>query len=67
MFGNLAKVVTNNWELFEDYVRSDTWVTAMFEQFERSRNVIMHGGVLDIQDCERLGMSIRDWVKQVGI
>jgi hypothetical protein len=33
---------------------------------ERSRNVIMHSGDLDQQDVERIGIHIRDWVKQVG-
>jgi hypothetical protein len=42
------------------------WATSIFASIERSRNVIMHSGVLDIEDVERLGINIRDWIKQVG-
>ena len=38
----------------------------MFDVLERSRNVIMHGGTLDTEDIERIGIYVRDWVKQVG-
>jgi len=33
---------------------------------ERSRNIIMHGGVISREDIERIGMNIRDWVRQIG-
>jgi hypothetical protein len=33
---------------------------------KHSRNVIMHSGMLDLEDIERLGMNLHDWVKQVG-
>jgi hypothetical protein len=42
------------------------WVKAVFEAIERSRNVIMHSGTLGREDIERVGMNIRDWVRQVG-
>ncbi len=66
MLGDLKAVVKRNWDLFEDYVRNEAWVTATFDQVERSRNVIMHSGVLELEDCARVGMVIRNWVKQVG-
>ena len=42
------------------------WAAAIFDVIERSRNVIMHSGVLDKEDIQRLGINIRDWIKQVG-
>jgi len=33
---------------------------------ETSRNIIMHGGILELEDVERIGMNIRDWIKQAG-
>ena len=65
-FGNLKSAMNNNWAEFEDLIGSLTWATGIFEVVERSRNVIMHSGTLDREDIDRLGVNIRDWVKQVG-
>lgn len=64
--GHLADIINQNWNLFEPHVRRQDWAASIFGTIERSRNVIMHSGTLDIEDIERLGMNIRDWVKQVG-
>lgn len=64
--GDLAKIIQQNWDDFEPHVRRVEWATSIFASIERSRNVIMHSGVLDIEDVERLGINIRDWIKQVG-
>jgi hypothetical protein len=64
---HLVNIMTINWESFEPYVRRLDWATSIFSGIERSRNVIMHSGVLDIEDVERLGIYVRDWIKQVGI
>jgi hypothetical protein len=63
---NLANIIRANQEHFEDFLPSAEWASAIFDAIERSRNVIMHSGHLDLEDVERLGMNIRDWVKQVG-
>ena len=42
------------------------WVKSLLGVLERSRNIVMHGGVLAIQDIERIGGNIRDWVRQAG-
>ena len=63
---NLANVIRANQEHFVDFLPSPEWATAIFDAIERSRNVIMHSGTLDMEDVERLGVNIRDWVKQVG-
>jgi hypothetical protein len=62
----LVNIIQQNWSDFEPHVRRLDWATSVFGTIERSRNVIMHSGVLDIEDVERVGMTIRDWVKQVG-
>lgn len=66
VLGNLLAIIRNNWECFEPYIQSIEWATNIFEALERSRNVIMHSGTLDKDDIERLGIYIRDWIKQVG-
>jgi hypothetical protein len=57
---HLPKIIQQNWDDFEPYMRRIDWATALFS------TVIMHSGTLDIEDIERLGMNIRDWVKQIG-
>jgi hypothetical protein len=63
---HLVRVIQQNWADFEPHVRRMDWATSIFGTIERSRNVIMHSGTLAIEDIERVGMNIRDWVKQVG-
>lgn len=55
-----------NWPEFEDLVQSQEWVRQIFATLERSRNVIMHSGDLGLQDVERIGTDVRDWIRQIG-
>ena len=64
--GHLPKIISANWDVFEPHVPRVDWATALFSTVERSRNIIMHSGVLDLKDVERVGMNIRDWIRQVG-
>ncbi|WP_197466879.1 DUF5343 domain-containing protein [Tsukamurella pseudospumae] len=63
---HLTKIMQQNWPDFEPFVRRIDWMNSIFSNIERSRNVIMHSGVLDDADVERVGMNIRDWIRQVG-
>jgi len=65
-FGDLKNIMQNNWDAFEDLIGNLAWASGIFEVIERSRNVIMHSGMLEKEDIERLGVNIRDWIKQVG-
>lgn len=67
-FGDLVSIIQNedNWPLFEPHLTTVEWVKGIISELERSRNVIMHSGYLDDKDIERVGMNIRDWIKQVG-
>ena len=65
-FGDLASIMSQNLELFEDHIVSIEWVRQIFNTLERSRNVIMHSGELGKRDIERIGIHIRDWINQVG-
>ena len=64
--GQLANIIRANQEHFADFLPSAEWATAIFDAIERSRNVIMHSGTLDPEDIERVGVNIRDWIRQVG-
>jgi hypothetical protein len=63
---DLMSIIRNTWPRLEPYVGSQEWAASIFDVIERSRNVIMHSGVLDVEDIQRLGVNIRDWIKQVG-
>ncbi len=64
--GDLVRIIRKNESIFEPFIPSIEWVTSIIEVIERSRNVIMHSGNLSKPDIERLGINIRDWIKQVG-
>lgn len=64
--GQLVDIMAQNWSDFEPHVRRLEWVRELFAAVERSRNVIMHSGSLELSDIERLGIYMRDWVRQVG-
>ena len=65
-FGELASIMANNWQHFENHLESQDWARQIMATLERSRNVIMHSGELGLQDIERIGTAIRDWIRQVG-
>ena len=65
-FGDLSSIIVVNWQLFEPVLVDMEWSKSTLSVLERSRNVVMHGGVLGLQDIERIGGNIRDWVRQAG-
>ena len=65
-FGDLASIMSQNYDLFEAHIVSIEWARQIFKTLELSRNVIMHSGELGRRDVERVGTNIRDWVSQVG-
>lgn len=65
-FGDLSSIITTNWPQFQDLLVNQQWANQLLDTLERSRNIIMHGGILDEEDIERIGMNIRDWIRQVG-
>jgi len=65
-FGDLSSIIHCNWSIFEEIIVDLEWVKSILSVLERSRNIIMHGGILANQDIERIGGNIRDWVRQVG-
>jgi len=65
-FGDLSSIIVTNWPVFEENLVDLEWAKAILSVLERSRNIVMHGGVLARQDIERIGLNIRDWTRQVG-
>lgn len=67
-FGDLISIMTkpDNWKFFEIHIGSIEWAKQIISTLEKSRNIIMHSGELAPTDIERVGMYIRDWIRQVG-
>lgn len=65
-FGDLSSIIIVNWVVFEDVLVDMEWVKSTLSVLERSRNIVMHGGILAKQDVERIGINIRDWLRQAG-
>lgn len=66
LMSDLVSILRQNWTHFEPYVPTIEWGANLMDVIERSRNVIMHSGNLSRTDIERIGIYIRDWIKQVG-
>jgi hypothetical protein len=65
-FGDLSSIIVTNWEVFEDLLGNMEWAKATLNALEKSRNIVMHGGSVAKEDVERIGMNIRDWIRQAG-
>lgn len=63
---DLSAIISTNQEYFLAFIGSIDWSKNIFKTVERSRNIIMHSGLLEPEDIERLGLSMRDWLNQVG-
>lgn len=65
-FGDLSSIIVTSWEVFEDLLGNMEWAKATLNALEKSRNIVMHGGNIAKEDVERIGMNIRDWIRQAG-
>jgi hypothetical protein len=65
-FSDLSSIIITNWQAFEDVLANLEWAKAILSTLEKSRNIVMHGGVLAKEDVERIGINIRDWTRQTG-
>ena len=65
-FGDLSSIIVTNWAVFEDLLGDMEWAKAVLNSLEKSRNIVMHGGSVAKEDIERIGMNIRDWIRQAG-
>ena len=65
-FGDMSSIIVTNWTVFEDIIGNLEWAKGVLNTLEKSRNIIMHSGTLANEDIERVGMNIRDWIRQVG-
>jgi len=56
-FGDLSSIIVTNWPQFESILSDLEWAKAILNTLEKSRNIVMHGGMLSKEDIERIGMN----------
>lgn len=66
LFGDLADIMSSNWEHFSDVLPDQHWLQSRFGDLETLRNTIMHTGTLPEVEVERVESIARDWLRQVG-
>jgi hypothetical protein len=66
MAAETMPVELSHTELFEDLLGNMEWVKAALNSLEKSRNTAMHGGSVAKEDVERIGINIREWIRQAG-
>ena len=66
-FGDLADIITNRWDDFQDLVPSQHWLRQRFEELEQARNFIAHNRLLLPGEFQRIAMYVADWNRQVGL
>lgn len=66
MLGNLGQIIVANWDDFSDIIPNQAWLISRMDDLEMSRNIIMHTGVLPIDEAERIESIVRDLLRQIG-
>ena len=65
MLGNLGQIIIANWDDFSDIVPNQAWLTSRMDDLEMSRNIIMHTGVLPLDEIDRIESIVRDLLRQI--
>jgi hypothetical protein len=66
-FGQLADIITSNWEDFTDLVPSQHWLKQRMEELEKARNFVAHNRLLLPSEFDRIEMYVTDWNRMVGL
>ncbi|WP_299651757.1 Swt1 family HEPN domain-containing protein [uncultured Tateyamaria sp.] len=62
-FGQLGKLITNNFDVFNAVLSSKRAVDRIMSQLNLLRNPIAHCGLLADDEKERLELTVRDWFR----
>ena len=66
-FGDLAAIITQNWEHFKDTMPSQDWISQRMTELEKARNFVAHNRMLLPSEFQRIYMYVSDWNKVVGL
>lgn len=66
-FGDLASIITENWESFKHLGITQDWIRQRMNELEKARNFVAHNRMLLPSEFQRIYMYISDWNKVVGL
>jgi len=66
-FGDLAKIITDNWDDFQDIIPTQAWLTQRMTELEKARHFVAHNRLLQPTEFQRIYMYVSDWNKVIGI
>jgi hypothetical protein len=66
-FGQLKKIIIDNWPHFQHLIPTQHWMGQKFDEIEDVRNYVAHSRLVSERELGRLILYIEDWNKQVGI
>jgi hypothetical protein len=62
-FGELAQIITDNWDLFDPIFQSKTAVSNVANQLNLLRGPIAHCNPTDELEVERLNLAVKTWFR----
>lgn len=62
-FGELAQIITDNWEIFDPIFKSKTAVSNLTNQLNLLRGPIAHCNPIELIEQERLMLAVRSWFR----
>jgi hypothetical protein len=66
-FGQLASVIVEKWEFFEDIIPSQHWLKQRMDELEKVRHFIAHNRMLLPSEFQRVYMYVADWNRVIGL
>jgi hypothetical protein len=65
-FGELANIITDNWDVFETVFTSKAAVSNITNQLNLMRGAIAHCSPTDDMEQERLSIAVRSWFRLIS-
>ena len=66
-FGQLAQIIVNKWEHFQDIIPSQHWLKQRMDELEKVRHFIAHNRMLLPSEFQRVYMYVADWNHVFGL
>lgn len=65
-FGQLSGIITSNWDLFEPTIKNKRGVERVMANLNLLRGPIAHCCPMQLDEIERLRLSVKDWFRMIG-
>jgi hypothetical protein len=66
-FGDLAAIIVQKWDCFEDLIPTQEWLRQRMLELEKARNFVAHNRMLTVSEFQRMYMYVSDWNKVIGL